>query len=176
MTDFVEQCRREWKRLGVPDPLADEMAADLASDLGEAEAEGVSAEELLGRSAFDPRSFAASWATERGIIPVPPNRRARRRPLFLVAFTALAAVTLIVAALLLLTGQPKVSLVASRTRTHLQAPPALVPPGTGRQVLSTANTSAPVEWILLFLAMAALGFAAWLWVSWGRSRPPSVSA
>ena len=74
MSDFVEQCRNEWKRLGVPDPLAEEMAADLASDLREAEAEGVSTEELLGSSAFDPRSFAASWASERGIIPVPPSR------------------------------------------------------------------------------------------------------
>ena len=41
MTDFVEQCRLEWRRLGVAEPLAAEMAADLASDLGEAEAEGV---------------------------------------------------------------------------------------------------------------------------------------
>src|SRR5262245_8507637 len=81
MSDFVEQCRREWERLGVPDPLAEEMAADLASDLGEAEAEGVSVEELLGSSAFDPRAFAASWAAERGIIPVPPTRGTRRRPL-----------------------------------------------------------------------------------------------
>ena len=75
MSDFVEQCRNEWKRLGVPDPLAEEMAADLASDLREAEAEGVSTEELLGSSAFDPRSFAASWASERGIIPAPPADR-----------------------------------------------------------------------------------------------------
>ena len=74
MSDFVEQCRREWKRLGVPDPLADEKAADLASDLREAEAEGVSAEELLGSSAFDPRAFAATWAAERGVIPEPPWR------------------------------------------------------------------------------------------------------
>src|SRR5580765_2526767 len=104
MSDFVEQCRREWKRLGVPDPLAEEMAADLASDLREAEAEGVSAEELLGSSYFDPRSFAASWAAERGIIPEPPGRGSgRRRPLVLVAFTAVAAITVIVAALLLVT-------------------------------------------------------------------------
>jgi hypothetical protein len=33
MSEFVEQCRREWRRLGVPDPLAEEMATDLASDL-----------------------------------------------------------------------------------------------------------------------------------------------
>jgi len=179
MSDFVEQCRREWRRLGVADPVAEEMAADLASDLGEAEAEGVSAEELLGSSVFDPRAFAASWAGERGIIPVPPSRgNARRRPLVLVAFTALATITLIVAALLLLTGQPRVSLVATRpTRAHLPSPPPaiVVPPGPGRQVLH-ANTAAPVEWILLFLAIVALGFAAWLWSSWGRSRPPTATA
>jgi len=179
MSDFVEQCRREWKRLGVPDPLAAEMAADLASDLGEAEAEGVSAEELLGSSAFDPRSFAASWAAERGIIPESPSRgNSRRRPLVLVAFTALAALTLIVAALLLLTGEPRVSLVASRAAgPHFQSPPAapLVPPASSRQVLQ-ANTSAPVEWILLFLAIVGLGFAAWLWANWSRSRPPAAHA
>ena len=135
MTDFVEQCRLEWRRLGVPDALAEEMAADLAADLTEAEAEGVSAEELLGSSAFDPRSFAASWAAERGIIPAPPRRgNARRRPLVLVAFTALAAIVLIVAALLLLTGQPKAALVTSSgtARPHLQSPSAapFVPLGT----------------------------------------------
>ena len=70
ISDFVEQCRQEWRRLGVPDPLADEMAADLASDLGEAEAEGVSAEELLGSSAFDPRSFAASSSVRSPVLSI----------------------------------------------------------------------------------------------------------
>ncbi len=68
MSEFVEECRREWKRLGVPDPIAGEMAADLAADLAEAEADGVSAEQVLGSGAFDPRGFAASWASERGVI------------------------------------------------------------------------------------------------------------
>jgi hypothetical protein len=179
MSDFVEQCREEWRRLGVPDPAAEEMAADLASDLGEAEADGVSAEELLGRSAFDPRSFAASWAGERGIIPARAGRsNGRRRPLFLVAFTAFAVITLIVAALLLLTRQPTVSVVASGTALHrLPSPPPafVVPPGPSRQVLQT-NASAPVEWILLFLGIIALGFAAWLWSNWGRARPPAAPA
>ena len=178
MSDFVQQCRTEWRRLGVPDPPAEEMAADLASDLEEAEADGVSAEEFLGSSVLDPRSFAGSWAAERGIIPVQPSRaNARRRPLVLVAFTALAATTLIVAALLLLTGQPKVTLVASGTRPHLPSPPAgsIAPPAPGRRVLP-GNASAPVEWILLFLAIVALGFAAWLWSNWGRSRPPTAPA
>jgi hypothetical protein len=179
MSDFVQQCRQEWKRLGVPDPLAEEMAADLAADLGEAEADGVSGEELLGSSAFDPRSFAASWAAERGIIPVPASRgEARRRPLVLVTFTALSGIALIVAALLLLTGQPKVAVVASRaTPPHFPTPPAVspVPPGPGRLVLHT-SAATPVEWILLLLAIVALGFAAWLWSSRGRSRPPTAPA
>jgi hypothetical protein len=161
MSDFLEQCRREWRRLGVPDPLAEEMAADLASDLGDAEAEGVSTEEYLGSSSSDPRSFAASWATERGIIPEPPGPRpARRKPLVLVAFTALAAIALIVAALLLATGEPTVSLVQSTSSSH----------GTIRSVHS-ASAATPVEWILLLLAIAAVGFAAWLWFRWNRSRP-----
>ncbi len=179
MTDFVEQCRAEWKRLGVPDPLAEEMATDLASDLAEAEAEGVSAEELLGRSVFDPRSFAASWAAERGIIPAPPGQaNGRRRPLVLVAFTAIAALVSIVAALALLTGRPKVSVVGVNTRNaHFAAPSTgtLVPPGT-HQTIASASAAAPVEWILLFVAILALGFAAWLWSSRDRPRPPGVTA
>jgi hypothetical protein len=178
MSDFVEQCHAEWRRLGVPDPLAEEMATDLASDLTEAEAEGVSAEELLGSSAFDPRSFAASWATERGIIPVPPSRgSARRRPLVLVAFTAVAAIALVVAGLLILTGQPRVSVATRTARPHLVAPPpaSFGPPGTDRLVLQT-SASTPVEWLLLLFAIIALGFAAWLWSRWGRSRPPAAPA
>jgi len=175
MSDFVEQCRHEWRRLGVPDPLADEMAADLETDLAEARAEGVSAEELLGSSADDPRSFAASWAAERGIIPVPPAPRRRRRPFVLVAFTAIAAIALFGAALALATGNPKASIVQTgRPPAHL--PRGLVQPSPSRQVLLSANLAAPVEWVLLFLAIVALGFAAWLWANWGRGRSSGLPA
>jgi hypothetical protein len=79
MTAFVEECRKEWKRLGVPDLLADEMATELESDLSEAEADGVSATEMLGES--DPRRFAANWAGERGLVSGPaPTRRRRTWP------------------------------------------------------------------------------------------------
>jgi hypothetical protein len=181
MSDFVERCRQEWRRLGVPDPLAEEMAADLASDLSEAEADGVSAEELLGSSFFDPSSFAATWAAERGIIPEPPRRATRRRPLVLVAFTALAAITMIVAALLLLTGNPKVSLARTTSPHFLPAPAGSVRPffgGPGRpvEVVHSVSAAAPVEWILLLLAIVALGFVGWLWVSSSRSRPPAAPA
>jgi hypothetical protein len=182
MSDFVEQCRSEWRRLGVPDPLADEMAADLTSDLMEAEGEGVSAEELLGSSVADPRSFAASWAAERGIIPEPTRRRtARRRPLVLLAFTVVAAIALMVSALLLLTGEPKISLVASSkgaAGAH-HAPPPPAPFGAHsatRVMILHTSASAPVEWILLFFAIVALGFAAWMWSRWSRSQPPAAPA
>lgn len=175
MSDFIEQCRLEWKRLGVSNQLADEMAADLTADLAEADAEGVSAEELLGTSASDPRSFAASWAAERGIIPTPAGRPdARRRPRVLVAFTALAATVLIVSGVLLATGQPKVALVTSgATPSHAVPLPTAptVPPGR-----VTASAATPIEWILLFLAVVALAFAAWLWSTWGRSRAPTATA
>jgi hypothetical protein len=177
MSDFVEQCRREWKRLGVPDPLADEMAADLTADLEEAAADGVSTEELLGASAFDPASFAASWAAERGIIGTEPGGgRVRRRPLALVAFTAVAALVLILAAVALAAGKPEVSLVAVKKPPPYPTPSGIfVQPGFSRMVAHTNAAAAPFEWILLVLAVVALGFAAWLWSGW-RSSPPSRPA
>jgi hypothetical protein len=80
VNDFVEECRREWRRLRVPDPVANEMAADLKADLDEAQAEGASAGAVLGSGAFDPRSFAASWAAERGVVGPPPPPRVNRLP------------------------------------------------------------------------------------------------
>ena len=78
MNAYVEECRREWSRLGVPDGLADEMATDLEADLAEAEADGVSAAEILGES--DPRGFAAAWAGERGLVSAkPPEKKSRKR-------------------------------------------------------------------------------------------------
>ena len=80
MSVFVGECRSEWKRLGVPDLVADEMAAELAADLEEAEAEGASTVEVLGAGAFDPAAFAAAWAAERGVIGrARPNGQRLRR-------------------------------------------------------------------------------------------------
>jgi hypothetical protein len=178
MSDFVEQCRQQWKRLGVPAPLAEEMAADLASDLGDAEAEGISAEEFLGSSASDPRSFATSWAAERGIIPEAPSRgNAPRRPLALMTFTALAATALIVAALLLLTGEPTLTLTASKAPHFVTPPAGSIPPGPKTRIVlhpvPPVSAAAPIEWMLLFLAIAALGFAGWLWSRSSHSQHPT---
>jgi hypothetical protein len=90
MTAYVEECRQEWKRLGVPDLLAEEMALDLEADLAEAEADGVSAAEMLGES--DPRRFAATWASERGLVTDPAPRKRRRRWIWVAVGLALAFV------------------------------------------------------------------------------------
>jgi len=104
LSEFVEECRREWKRLRVPDPVANEMAADLAADLAEADAEGASAEEVLGSGAFDPRSFAAAWAAERGVIQPPPPTApsSTRRSRMPAAIAAFALITIIGAVLAIL--------------------------------------------------------------------------
>lgn len=104
MSEFVEECRREWKRLGVPEPVANEMAADLAADLKEADAEGVSPEEVLGSSAFDPQSFAASWAAERGVVHHPHSHSRIRRPLLLGALVLVLAVGVLAATLAFRSG------------------------------------------------------------------------
>jgi hypothetical protein len=77
MPAFIEECRSEWKRLGVPESMADEMATELEADLAEAEADGVSAAEILGES--DPRRFAAMWAGERGLVSEPAPAKKRQR-------------------------------------------------------------------------------------------------
>jgi hypothetical protein len=61
----------------VPDLLADEMASDLEADLEEAQTEGVAAAEILGES--DPRRFAATWASERGLVAERPPKKSRKR-------------------------------------------------------------------------------------------------
>jgi hypothetical protein len=112
MIEFVEECRREWKRLGVPDPIANEMALDLTADIDEAVADGGSAEDVLGNSLFDPRRFAAAWASARGVtappVPVDPfppaalNRSSWYRPAMIATvsllgfFFALAAAALVI--------------------------------------------------------------------------------
>jgi hypothetical protein len=57
VNQFIEDCRREWRRLRVPKSTADDMAAELEADLAEARSDGTPPEELVGS---DPRSFAAA--------------------------------------------------------------------------------------------------------------------
>lgn len=110
---FVKECRREWRRLGVPDAVADEMADDLAADLEEAQADGVALEDVLGGGASDPRSFAASWATARGVTHSSPGRaRPHRNPRILAAATGLLLVALAAGAGLVISGAAQLALLS----------------------------------------------------------------
>jgi PASTA domain len=119
MTAFVEECRREWKRLGVPDSIADEMASELDADLTEASADGVSAAEILGES--DPRRFAASWASARGLALEghPQPRRRRRYVWWILAAVLLLLVTIMIGGVLL----ASVGTVTTSTAIQVQLPP-----------------------------------------------------
>ncbi len=134
MTSFVEQCRREWKRLGVPDAIAEEMASDLAADIEEAEAEGALPEEVLGSGASDPKAFAASWATERGVVPAEPKHRIRRNSLLVGAgaiLVVLAAASIIGVLLL----QNTSSRPAAGVGAHLHVTALRVPDALGLKVV-----------------------------------------
>jgi hypothetical protein len=168
VNEFVEECRREWRRLRVPDPVADEMAADLEADLEEAEAEGVSPEEVLGSGAADPRSFAASWAAERGV-----SRLSRAQVRFPMRWFILSAI----AALVAIAVSGAVLILASPS-----GPGRLVlpPPPTGsaaRVVFATpvevndSGADRTVGSVLLIVGLAGivLWTPFWLWPGLGRS-------
>jgi hypothetical protein len=116
MSAFVEECRREWRRLGVPDLLAEEMATDLEADLAEAQAEGVSAAEILGES--DPRRFAETWARERGLVSEPPPQKKSRKRLWIV-------LAIVLAVLVFFMGIAATALLATTT-VRTSGPPSVV--------------------------------------------------
>jgi hypothetical protein len=80
VSQFVEECRKEWHRLGVAEAVANEMAADLEVDLAEAEADGVGPEAVLGNGFFDAQAFAASWAEARGVADTGRRTPGSKRP------------------------------------------------------------------------------------------------
>jgi hypothetical protein len=110
VNQFIEECRREWRRLRVPRSVENEMAAELEADLAEAGAEGVTPEELAGS---DARSFARSWAAERAVA------RPRPRRVLLFAGLALFAALSLAGAGLVLFASPDQSVRAA-------GPPALL--------------------------------------------------
>jgi hypothetical protein len=179
VNEFVEECRREWRRLGVVDPIANEMAADLTADLEEAEAEGGSAEDVLGNSVFEPQRFAAAWASARGVTaPVPPDGAPRRRAALAIALTVLAAFFALVA-IALLVGRHSASAAVSVRRilatpgsVHLfgagQGPPlrsfAFGPQFAGQQ----SSFFVLFAVFMLLVGLVALGLAVLYWSPWSR--------
>jgi hypothetical protein len=161
------------------------MAADLAADLDEAEAEGGSAEDVLGNSAFDPRRFASAWAVARGVTGPPTRERwPLWRPPLAIVLTAVLGVLAIVAALALLGGHGSSS-IAIATRRIIAGPGSnrIVGPGRGRIVtpgpfgLPFNGTQIagfdvhPLAWILLLVGIAGIGVLIVLyWSPWSGFR------
>jgi hypothetical protein len=181
MNRFVRECQREWRRLGVPDAIAAEMAADLTADLAEAEAEGASPGAVLGSAAVDPRAFAASWASARGVTNLPPaSAGSQRTSVVLAGCVALLIAAIIAGAAMLVSGAGVVVLQshagggAMLTSPGSLRSPAAVPP------LALGGSSGidlhALGWLLLLGGVAGIlvMLLSWsLWRSWPgvSSRP-----
>jgi hypothetical protein len=183
VSEFVEECRREWKRLGVPEPIANEMAADLTADLHEAEAEGGSPEDVLGNSAFDPRRFAAAWATAQGVTsPAAPQRSSFWRPPTAIALLALLGVLIMGCGLVLVVGRSSSVAFAARRivagpgsiRLFPPAPVRVAPAGPLGPVFGITHVGVhPIAVLLLLIAvtgLVGLGLAVLYWSPWSSTR------
>jgi hypothetical protein len=167
---FVKECRREWKRLGVPDAIANEMAADLTADLAEAEAEGASIEDVLGSSAFDPPSFAASWAAERGVSQ-PPTAPAGSPPRWWPIAAIVAIAVALVGALMVIAPKPGIHFqigsssggVAVVPHSSFRGPP----PGLAAHASTVADHVHELGGLILIVGIVAM-IATLVWIR--RSR------
>jgi hypothetical protein len=174
VSQFVEQCRREWSRLGVPAAFANEMAADLEADLAEARADGVSPEEVLGNGYFDAACFAASWAIARGVVSVKPRDRTtvQVRSLVLACCTLVGAVVAGVGFLILVRprfgSQAVAASVAQRFNRPL--PPIVVRPRTFVLSGAAGGNIDPLGWALLAIGILGLVAVLWIWRPWSGPR------
>ena len=180
MSSFVDECRKEWSRLGVPQAEANEMAADLEADLAEAKAEGVSPEEVLGNGYFDPRSFAASWAASRGFVgPTRPARGTIQVRTLALALGAVVAAAFVALGLAFLFGTPVVNRSVSAAaapfsaHVHRPLPPFFVTPSGGHPVVfgpMVPPSLHPAGLVLLLVGLAGLAAVLWIWRPWSHRR------
>ncbi len=176
MSGFVDECRKEWSRLGVPEADRNEMAADLEADLAEARADGASPEEVLGNGYFDAKSFVASWATARGVVKVTHRNRGtiRIRSLVLALAALVGAVVAGVGLLILVRPRFSSQAIAAPVgrRFYRPVPSILVNP---HHFLFAGPGSAidPLGWLLLIAGLIGLAVTAWIWRPWSSRRDGS---
>jgi hypothetical protein len=169
MSQFVDECRKEWKRLDVPEAMASEMAADLDADLSEAQADGVSPEEVLGNGLFDPTSFAASWAAARGIInPTPPRLGVIRHRPWAFVVSAAASVAFMLVGLILLAGRSSssVDLAQVAFRRVLKRPLPGFVVASPRSLIIGSGAAHPVGLLFLLIGLAGLGVTLLIMKPW----------
>jgi hypothetical protein len=174
MTRFVDECRKEWSRLGVPTAEANEMASDLEADLAEAQADGASPEDVLGNGFFDPRSFAASWAMARGFAR--PSGRGRhsitiRTRSLVLGLCALVSAGLTVAGLLLV-AQPgfrtEAMAVGFPQRFIRHLPQITVLPPRRIYLGGAGLPIDPLGWALLGVGLVSLIVTLLIWHPWSN--------
>ncbi len=171
MNDFVERCLREWKRIGVPEAVANEMAVDLDADLRDAAADDVAPEEVLGNGIFDPPSFARSWAAARGVIPpahVPVARR-EGRSIAAIVLAGFAILCVAFVALVVFHRAARAAVAIQRPGWFFPAgrPPAFLFPPPGA-VVQHVGIGAPVGILAFGLIVVALLVAGALFI-WRRA-------
>jgi len=175
VNEFVDECRREWRRLGVPDPIANEMTADLTADIEEAESEGGTAEDVLGNSAFDPRRFAGSWAVARGVTapPAPPTPTSPTRWWPALAFGLMGCAALLALAAAVLVGGHQTSASAVSVRRFVGGPTSIhVVPGSPivLQHFQHFPGIALFAVLMLLLGIAGIGIAVFYGFRWNGGR------
>lgn len=173
MSPFVEECRKEWSRLGVPEVEANEMASDLEADLAEARADGASPEEVLGNGYFDAKTFAASWATARGFVSVTASDRGtiRIRSLVLALCALVGAVVAGVGFLILVAPRSSSQAFAAPLahRVNRPLPSILVNPHTFR-FAGPGSAIDPLGWVLLAVGLIGLVVMCLIWRPWSSRQ------
>lgn len=172
---FVDECRKEWRRLGVPEPVANEMAADLEADLIEAQADGLAPEAVLGNDFFDPRAFAASWATARGVVnPGPPAPRRIRFPSWTLAAGAIVSAAAAMLGLVVLVGRrvgsESVAAAAIRRPAFNRPPVPGLFVGLHRVFVSQPPFAVALGGALFLAGLVGLGVTLWFWRPWSTRR------
>jgi len=167
VSDFVRECQKEWRRLGVPTSMANEMASDLSADLAEAAADGLSPEHVLGNGVFDPRSFAAEWASARGLVGNQTAERRRFARLVVPISVAVASVHAILVGLALL-GRPHVTAAVTGAPRAFRVRPPLPPPSL--HIASPGPINHPLGVALFGIGLAGLVVSLVLWKPWQFRR------
>ncbi len=182
MNPFVDECCKEWDRLGVPKAVSGEMAADLAADLADAEADGVSPEEVLGNGVFDARAFAASWAESRGLVGAGAGAggSARRRwPRGTLVLCALISLLAVLAGLLIVGARQGASVTTAFVRPNFtwQINGPLIPRGfkiaphvPSHLVVLRAGGPPGVGAALVLAGLIGMAVTLWLWKPWATRR------
>jgi hypothetical protein len=178
MSRFVDECRREWARLGVPDAEANEMATDLEADLTEAQADGVSPEEVLWNGYFDARSFAASWASARGFVRRAPmaDRTVRIRTLVLGLGALVGAVVAALGLLILAGSRVGQQVVAAPLARHVRRPAPGILVNPHHPFFFSSPGGADLEvlgWALLAVGLIGFAVILWVWRPWSTLRTGS---